>query len=189
MIVHILSKLRGFFRAETGSAAIEFVLLMPVFFLLVTNSWESGLLSTRQVMLERGVDMTVREIRIGRIANPTHAIISRTICENARIIPDCNQRIKVEMVRRDPRSWSALDAAADCVDLSNLGRPLRAFEVGGNNELMIIRACILFDPLIPTNGLGRDIPKQSQGKYALVASSAYVLEPFKVTGTRTGAGS
>ena len=66
-----------------------------------------------------------------------------------------------------------------CVDRAELGPPVLNFNSGLNIELMVLRACALFDPMIPTSGLGKQIPKESGGAYALVATSAYVMEPFQ----------
>lgn len=179
-ILNTLAKgLRRFKRDESGSATIDFVLMLPGFMLIFTSAYESGVLSTRHVMLERGLDTTVREIRIGRIPNPTHDTIVERICDVASIIPDCIDNVRLEMVPRNPRNWSDPPAAVACVDRAEEGDPVLNFNTGLNNELMVLRACALFDPMIPTSGLGKSIPKESGGAYALVATSAYVMEPFQ----------
>lgn len=168
-----------FLGSEDGNASIEFVIVFPVFMLFIISAWESGILATRHVMLERGVDETVREIRIGQMVQPDHDAIAERICEYARIIPDCKQNLRLEMVSRDPRNWVNVNNTIACVDREEEGDPVLNFTNGGNNQLMILRACSLFDPLIPTAGLGRAIPKKSGGAYALVATSSYVMEPFQ----------
>jgi hypothetical protein len=55
---------------------------------------------------------------------------------------------------------------------------------GGDNKLLYLRACIRLDPMLPTTGIGRAIVEAAEGddaargSYALVASSAFVVEPF-----------
>lgn len=171
--------LRRFRRSESGSATLDFVLMFPAVMLIFTSSYESGVLSTRHVMLERGLDTTVRDVRIGRIPNPTHERLVERICEIASIIPDCTSNVRLEMVPRDPRNWTAPSNTVMCVDRADLGPPVLNFNTGLNNQLMVLRACALFDPMIPTTGLGKQIPKESGGAYALVATSAYVMEPFQ----------
>ena len=34
-------------------------------------------------------------------------------------------------------------------------------------------------PMMPTTGLGKQIPKKSGGAYALIATTSYVMEPFQ----------
>lgn len=173
------SCLRRFRRDQSGSATLDFVLMFPAVMLIFTSSYESGVLSTRHVMLERGLDTTVRDVRIGRIPNPTHELLVERICQIASIIPDCTNNVRLEMMPRDPRAWVAPANSVMCVDRADLGPPVLNFNSGLNNELMVLRACALFDPMIPTTGLGKAIPKESGGAYALVATSAYVMEPFQ----------
>ena len=170
--------LRRFGRSEDGNGTIEFVLVLPGFFLLFTAAYEAGVLSTRHVMLERGVDSAVRDVRIGRLLAPTHDTLKTRICEYASIIPDCENNIRLEMINNDPRNWTNPNSEVACVDREDEGDPILNFTNGGNNQLMILRACVLFDPMIPTTGLGKNIPKESGGAYGLVATSSYVLEPF-----------
>lgn len=171
--------LRRFHRSEDGNGTIEFVLVLPGFFLLFTSAYEGGVLSTRHVMLERGLDTAVRQVRIGRIPSPTHDILTDRICEYASIIPKCKENIRLEMIPNDLRAWVDVSDDVACVDRDEEGDPVLNFTSGGNNQLMILRACVLFDPMIPTTGLGRAIPKESGGAYGLVATSSYVMEPFQ----------
>ena len=176
----IARRWRAFRRDESGTGTLEFVMVLPGFMLLFTGAYEGGMLSTRHVMLERGLDATVREVRIGKLAAPTHDNLKERICQYASIIPDCLNQIRLEMIPNDPRNWVEPNASVACVDREEANQPVISFtNTGGNNELMILRACALFDPMIPTTGLGKAIPKESGGAYGLVATSSYVMEPFQ----------
>lgn len=179
MIRRFAKSLRSFARKEDGNATIEFVIALPAFMLLFTSAYEAGVLSTRHVMLERGLDVAVREVRIGAMINPSHERLTARICEVASIIPDCANQLRLEMVSADPRDFEAPTSEVACVDRSETGTPVLNFNNGLNNQVMILRACALFDPMIPTSGLGKQIPKESGGAYGLVATSAYVMEPFQ----------
>jgi len=176
----LVGGLRRFHRDETGSATIDFVLMFPGVMLIFTSSIESGLLSTRHVMLEHGLDTTVREVRIGKIPNPQHDRLIERICFHASIIPDCEDNLRLEMIPIDARAWATPSGNVACIDREEEDYvPANFPNTGGNNEMMVLRACALFDPLIPTTGLGKAIPKESGGAYGLVATSAYVMEPFQ----------
>ena len=187
MIRTLAHKLRQaalrFHRSEDGNSTIEFVIVLPAFFLLFTSAYEGGVLSTRHVVLEGAVDRAVRDVRIGKMPDPTHDSLTRAICDYARIIPNCLQNIRLEMINNDLRNWTAISEQVACVDRDEEAPPLLNFTNGGNNQLMILRACVLFDPMIPTTGLGKAIPKESGGAYGLVATSSYVMEPFRRPGT------
>lgn len=180
MISRITKRLKAFRKSENGNATLDFILVLPAFMLIFTSAYEGGVLSTRQVMLERGVDVAVREVRIGILLNPTHDSLTERICEAASIIPNCLSNLRLEMVSTDLRDFTPPGADVACVDRAETGTPVLNFNTGLNNEMMILRACALFDPVIPTNGLGKEIPKESGGAYALTATSAYVMEPFQL---------
>ncbi len=165
------------FRKEDGSATIEFALIFPVYIVLLLSSFESGFLMSRQVFLERGLDMAIREVRIDAISPVTHDVLKQRICHHAGGIPDCLDAVRVEMRPVDLLNWNDLPRRADCIDRDDPSAPLRSFTEGGANQLVIVRACALFDPVFPTLGLGARIPRESGTEYALIAMSAYVKEP------------
>lgn len=169
--------LRRFRRDEDGGPTIEFVILLPMMLGFCLSTIELGILLSRQVMLERGMDIAVRDVRIGAMQPVRHDLLVAAICDAALIIPDCTNQLKLEMVRRDPRAWTTLRSEVDCVDREELGQPPEAFNPGIQNELMVLRACSLFDPFFPTTGIGGRIHRESGDAYALVATASYVVEP------------
>jgi hypothetical protein len=129
-------------------------------------------------MLERALDMTVRDIRLGTGSAPQHDEIKDLICERAGFIDDCAESLRLEMIELDPRAWSGLTTEADCIDKSEDIKPVRNFVNGQENRLMVMRACAMIDPVFPTTGLGKALIKDSAaGEYALVSMTAFVQEP------------
>lgn len=175
------SRLQRFRADESGSGTLEFMVVIIPFMMLFTSAYEGGVLSTRHVMLERAMDRTVRDVRIGRIPKASNEVLTERICEYARIIPDCEANMRLDMEPMDPRNWDPTKVATiDCVDRDEENQPVINFPyTGENNDLMVLVACVLFDPMVPSTGLGKHIPKKSQGAYALVATSSYVMEPFQ----------
>jgi len=164
-------------KSENGSASVEFVILFVPFMLVCLSSVEAGVMMTRHMMLERGVDMAVRQVRLGNYDPITNDKLKQLVCEGASIIPDCLSVTKVEMKRMDPFNWVNLAGRADCVDIDDAGAPLRTFENGITNDIMVIRVCSLFKPFFPQTGLGFQLPRESGDFYALVSTSAFVMEP------------
>ncbi|QQA43679.1 TadE/TadG family type IV pilus assembly protein [Pelagovum pacificum] len=176
----MIAKLRRFTRLfrkdKTGNATIEFCIVFPVFMVLTVSAFETGLLMTRQMMLERGLDMAVRAVRLGTGREVDDEALRKMICNGAGIIPECLTELKVEMVELDPRNWTDLPRRPDCVDRNNPTAPSRNFVNGGSHELMVLRACALFDPIFPNFGIGIQLTKESK-YYALVSTSVFVMEP------------
>ena len=163
--------------AQEGSATIEFVIIFPAFFTFFLSTFELGMLEVRHVMMDRGLDLAVRQIRLGLLEPVTHEGFKQAVCDGAAIIPDCMNQIKLEMRRIDPFAWTAIPAAADCVDRNDANVAVREFTPGQSNQLMLIRACALFDPYFPTTGLGASLPRVSGGAYGLISAASYVVEP------------
>lgn len=167
-----------FRRSENGAiATIEFALLFPGMIFFVLSGIELGIMMLNHAMLERAVDLTVRDIRLGTGTAPQHDEIKDLICERAGFIENCNQNMRLEMIQIDPYNWSGLPGTPDCIDHSEDVAPVRSFTNGQENELMLLRACVKIDPVFPTTGLGATIEKDGNGQYALYSLSAFVQEP------------
>ncbi len=165
------------FRREDGNATIEFVLLFPALITLFLMVVETGVLMTRSVMLDRAVDMSMRELRLGTLTPMTAEGLKKSICDNAVIISDCKNVLTLELRPISTSTWTPLGGAATCVDRSQNIKPVLEFKPGIQNEMMLVRVCAVFDPFFPTTGLAAQIKLDSSGGYALVAMSAYVNEP------------
>lgn len=177
MIGRIGRTLRRFWRAEDGNATIEFAITFPAMITIMLSGLELGFVTLQDSMLERAMDLTVREIRLGTGTAPQHDEIKDMICDRAGFISNCSDNLRLEMVQVDPRAWTGISANADCTDQSEDVSPVRNFINGQENELMILRACVKIDPVFPTTGLGKNMSKDAAGQYALTATTVFVQEP------------
>ncbi|SFN46912.1 TadE-like protein [Roseovarius lutimaris] len=177
MRLSVKNILRHFRRCEDGTASLEFVLVAPVFISLLIMSIELGFVTVRNTMLERGMDIAVREIRLGTGSAPQHDAIKQIICDNTVVINDCMGNLRLEMRSTDIRAFNALDPEADCNDNAEPAKPLRKFEAGDENELMLLRACLKYNPLFPEEVLGSALRKDDSGQVEMIAMTAFVQEP------------
>ncbi len=162
---------------ESGTSTVEFVLLLPAFVMLMLMSAELGYVTLRQTMLERGLDIAMRQVRLDTGTPPQHDQLKQIVCDAALILPDCANSLKIEMVRADLRNFVNISDTPDCVDLSEPVSPVRNFQHGQPNELMIVRACSIYQPSYPRAVLGAMIVKKYDGQPAFIATSAFVQEP------------
>jgi hypothetical protein len=177
MMRFITKPFRRFARREDGNATVEFsILFVPMF---VTLLWavELGMIHINYAMLERAVDSTVRDLRLGTGTAPQHDDIRDTICTRAAFVQDCENNLRIEMVRVDPFNWVTPPTDVDCTDVSEPVQPVRSFVNGASNQLMFMRVCAKFDPFMPHVGMADSLIKDGAGKYALVSTSAFVQEP------------
>lgn len=172
--------LRRFRRNEEGSILVEFVIFFPLLLLILLTTIELGLIQMRGSMLERALDLTVRELRLGTGVAVSHNEIRDDVCARAGFIDDCETQMRLELVQLDPFDWTdTVSEIPDCVDTIDADaiNPVSQFENGQSNELMFVRACIKFNPFMPTWGLGAAMPKDDDGRIKLYAASAFVQEP------------
>lgn len=170
--------LRRFRRSEDGGPTVEFVLVFVPFMVLAVSAFELGLLMTRHVMLERGVDMAMREVRLNTGNTVDEDDVKRMICNAAGIIPNCMTQLRLEMRPIDPENWSNIPRAASCTNVNDPFAPARNFTNGAQNQIMVVRACAIFSPMLPEFGLGYFLAQGPQGYYRLVSTSAFVMEPL-----------
>lgn len=170
---------RGFLRREDGNATVEFVIMFPLLMTLLITSVEIGSITFRHTMLDRAVDLTVRDIRLGTGTAPQYEQVRNAICERASVIPDCQKNVKIEMIRMDLRAWTPPPADYDCVNHVEEVQPVRNFQNGMENEMILLRICAMFQPIFPVSALGRDILKiNATGYSAMISSTAFVQEPL-----------
>ncbi|MFK7940889.1 MAG: TadE/TadG family type IV pilus assembly protein [Roseovarius sp.] len=174
----LLSHLRRILRKEDGSAAVEFVIVFPVIATMIVMTLEMGFITLRQTLLDRGLDMAVREIRLGTNTEPEYDQIKALVCQNAIFLVDCDQQLFLEMTPTDPRAFVPLDETASCTDeeVPEI-RPVRSFTPGQANELVMMRACVLYDPLFPEALLARLLETDGANRAAIVSITAFVQEP------------
>ena len=169
--------LRKLGLSESGAASVEFVIVFPFFLGVFLSGYEVAIMNTRAVMVERAMDIAVRKIRLSSGATLNYDTILADICNDAFLIPDCMNTMKIELTAVDTNSWSGMGSSADCIKRDSDIQPVVKFSNGLENELMLIRICAVVDPVFPGIGVGRTMPKDSSGGYQIIATSAFVNEP------------
>jgi len=177
MIRDTIRRLGRFVRDEAGTAAVEFAMTVPLLIAIFMASFESGFLMVRSIMLEQSVDMTMRELRLGHYPLASADILKREICKRSVILANCEQNITIEMTRINTASWTLPTNRVACVNREEDFIPVTAFDRPTQNDVMLVRVCVVQDAMFPTTGIGLGLPKDSQGGYGLVTTTAFVTEP------------
>lgn len=172
-----LARLLRFARETRGAATVEFVLVVVPTFTLFMSAAESGIMSFRHVMLERGVDIATRALRLSSNAPPTHEQVRELICANAMVLPDCENALVLEMRRVTKDSWDVITGTPLCADRKEEIQPDSGYVPGLPDDIMLMRACMKVEPVFPWTGLGLMLPKDANGDYALISTAAFVNEP------------
>ncbi|GAA6196481.1 TadE/TadG family type IV pilus assembly protein [Pseudophaeobacter sp.] len=180
MILSSAKRLFRRFRGDTkATVTVEFAILMPLFFMLLTSTVELGMVVLRQSQLERALDIAVRNIRLTTGSAPQHDVVRDQICDLSGFIDNCSTSLRLEMVQLDPFAWVDVNEQVDCISKPEEVLPVRGFSnTGRSNDLMLIRACMRFKPLFSGWGFGESLSTADpEGLVSLVAVSAFVQEP------------
>lgn len=176
-LIALWRRLRQRLAAQSGSAALEFVLVFPVFIGILITSIEGGILMTRSVMLERALDISVRDLRLGRLEPATPAELRRRICDQTILVDNCEANLLLELRRINTTTWAGLDDPEACIDRVEDITPATEFTPGEENDLMIVRACVIVDPIIAVSGFAMALPRDPRGGFRIAYSSVFVNEP------------
>lgn len=182
-------RLAQFKRCESGAPTIEFVVLAPVVFLIFFWTLELGIFMYRWAMLERGVDMTVRELMVENITadmsnDEAFDLIKQRICDNANTFSGCLNDLHVELNTTSASSGLPNGSVA-CVDKSDEDAQPKKQAYGGvcptgapvgEAEIVYLRACLLVDPML-TGEYALPFPKDPSGYFQLRSNAAYLNEP------------
>jgi hypothetical protein len=173
------TRVAQFLRDEAGTASVEFSIIVPPLLFLFIMAFESGMLMIRNVMLERGLDITMRSIRVNIMPNPTLAEVKNEICKRAVIFANCQTNLVVHMQTVDMTTWIMPPETVNCtnrgVTITELDKLYK--NPTDPNEVVVVRACVQAKTIFPYAGLGLQLPKDSQDRYWLTSVSAFVNEP------------
>lgn len=175
--LHVIKAPARWFRREDGSATIEFVLLFPLLMYLFLSSIEVGVYLMRSVLLDRAVDINVRALRLGTLSPATSAELRRRICNDALVLSNCEQTMTIELVPISTTTWTFPSEQVTCVNRDSNIDPVVTFNPGTQNEVMLVRACVISDPFFSSTPLVMDMPLDASGGYAIAAASTFVNEP------------
>jgi hypothetical protein len=172
-----LTKISRFFRREDANATVEFVIVFPLIILIFVAAFETAMLLTRQVMMERSLDSAVRHLRLTSGVSVTHDAIRDNLCENTPILINCEESLLLDLRVIDQDTYNLPDYHTLCVDRTGTVNPANEFHGGADNELMLIRACALVDRILPISGLGLDLTRDDTGAIHITAATIFVNEP------------
>ena len=157
--------------------AIEFAILAPLFLAVLFSTFEVGFLIVKTNLLDRALDMTIRQIRVGQTNAPSsQSDMKSRICSFLYVVPSCTSVLTVEMTK----VTSAADfpsTRAVCIDRGATIAPVVTFTAGSRAEIMFVRACLVTDALTPYIGIALNFGKDSKGSYSIVSTAAYMNEP------------
>lgn len=173
--------LRSLRRDTSGVTTVELMVALPLMLSIVSFTMDLGLLMVRNVVLERAVDISIRDIRLGNAPADDYDGLRQKICENAIIIPECSTRLKMQLNAMSPYVWEDPGKVPDCESLKSVTVTApRVFDAAARNQLVFFRACAVLDPVMPGWGMGDLLTQASDGTrnrfYQVVAATTFTKE-------------
>jgi hypothetical protein len=174
-----IAPFRRFVRsADGGGGVMEFCIMLPVFMFIFMAGAEGGIYTTRMILLDRAVDLTMRELGLGQLPGADHDAIKAEICDNVPSLPNCDANIRVELLPVSTTTWNLPTDDTTCIDRSATVQPALEFNPGARNQLMVVRVCVVQDAMFPGAGIGRMLEDgDGQIGYRIISVSAFVNEP------------
>lgn len=169
------SLLRKFRRHRTGSAALEFALVAPVFFALLFAILESALMFLGQEVLETVTQNSARIILTGKAQNAsyTQSQFANYVCSQVPALFSCgNIYIDVESYP----SFANVTINSEIDGSGNFQSANMKYSPGGPSDIVVVRLFYQW-PLFVT-GLGYNPSNLAGNKRLLVATAAFRNEPY-----------
>ena len=139
--------------------------------MLFIAAFETSMLLTRQVMLERALDQSVRHLRLTTGLSVTHDAIRENLCENTVVLNNCDRVPGARPAPDRQDSYVLPDYHTMCLSEDGEVHPANRFNPGGQNELMLIRACARVNRILPISGLGLQLTRDDAGAIHVTAAT------------------
>jgi Flp pilus assembly protein TadG len=173
--------------ANKGSAAIEFAMVAPIFFILLMGTIEAGIMFFAQSSLQNALNDTARLVRTGQSAcyttdgsgncvAMTAAQFRTALCaEVSAILTDC----ATGGVQFDANAYSAgfsVASNSSPLDGSNNLPTLTTFNVGNACDVVLVRAFYKWPVFTP--GLNYFMANMAGSFHLLTSAAAFRNEPY-----------
>lgn len=166
--------LRRFRKHESGVAAVEFVLVAPLFLFLVFAIFETSILYIIATVMEGETALAARAIRTGQLqqeADPETAF-RETLCRNLGNVLNCDNVI-VDVRTFDDFGEMDFDDFVD--EDGNASGNL--FLPGTADDIVLVRIAYVYTIITPY--LSRILPPVGVDTVILYSGAAFKNEPFQ----------
>lgn len=144
---------RQFRRERSGTAAVEFALIAPVFLLLLFAIIEVGLFFFAQQVMEQATFLASRQILTGQAqsAGLTQTQFRNLVCNNAGAFFTCGNII-VDVQTYSSFSGSNTGRLVNGVT-GNADSSNASYAAGGSGSIVVVRVVYEWPTIVPTLGL------------------------------------
>jgi Flp pilus assembly protein TadG len=169
-------------RDESGVAAVEFALVAAPFLAVVFAILQIGLIFIAGQALDSATSDAARMIRTGEAQDTSMGAneFRDMICSNASILPNCTGLLQIDVRRAATFADASMGGTLnddDELDTSDFG-----FEIGGGNEIVVVRAFYEWPIWVPflalPHGEALEYGDLASGNFLLTSALVFRNEPF-----------
>jgi Flp pilus assembly protein TadG len=172
--------IRKYLLREDAATTVEFVVLFPIVLLVFFIAAENVVVNLKTTILDRALDLTVRELRLGLIESPTQTSIKTLVCQRMGSPAGCSSDLVLEMTVGSFSSSGNVvlpSPTTACNNNSVSINPVVAFISGGSNDLVFVRACYTVDVTMPMT-VGPVSASDAMGtEHRLISTAVFMNEP------------
>ncbi len=159
-----------------GSAAIEFAIVAPVFFLFLFGIIESGIIFFAGSTLQYAADDVARLIRTGQVqtANMTATQFRNRVCADISPLLACNSNLQIDVEAFTNFGGASYPPPLDAS--GNLNPALAQYNPGTACQVALVRLFYTWHILTPM--MAPLLNNMSGSNHLIVATGAFRNEPF-----------
>jgi len=177
---------KSFARNKSGSAAVEFSIVAPLFLAIMFSMFEVGWYFYANSVLDAATDKAGRMIRTGQVqengslTTPTERFnfLYSEICDVVDAFGTCATRLTMEV--QTFATFAALAAATapvTCADSPPDDIAAIPFVPGNELQIVRVRVCLIYDTINPT--IGANLSEGDDGQRHLVSTMIFQNEPYE----------
>lgn len=168
---------------EKGSAAIEFAMIAPVFFLFLFGIIETGVIFFGTAMLQNATDDTARQIRTGQLqgALTSAQLVAQVCSEISGLISssDCTNNLQIDL--RSYTSFGASSYPSVTKSDGTVDPALLKVQTAADCSVVLFRSFYPWKIMTPL--MSTLLENTTTGIYMLSSSAAFRTEPYTSSST------
>ena len=178
------TKRRSFAKNRSGSAAVEFAIVVPVFLATMFSIFEVGWFYYVGSIVDASVTDGARMLRTGQIQKSGGSeddkfdLLYDDICDVLKTFGSCPSRLTLEAKTYATFADLAADVApATCADAPPVDLDAIPFEPGGELAIVRVRICYIYTTINPAIGL--NLSEASTNQRRLISTMIFRNEPYE----------
>lgn len=162
--------------SRKGSAALEFAIIAPVFFILLMGIIENGVIYFAGTTLQYATDNAARYVRTGQAqaASMSQTQFRTMICNDIAPMLACDSNLQIDMQSYVGYAGATFASPTDAN--GNLNNALNNYQPGTACNVVLVRAFYTWKVLTP--GLSVFLTNITGGYHLISATAAFRNEPF-----------